>query len=394
MADPARPSTRPRTARAWQESTDAFLTFALPRGSLVQYATLTGTWTPERYMVTEPLDIPDFDGLKKAVAALEVPWRKAELEQVITPLHIKVHRWPKPKPAVRRDPALPLPWPPVPPTPEHPPFGSLTGYLNHTPEARQAIRRAWKHKPPHQIDSPLLAPPMGANPSLVGTAFDYAFRALLRAITPEEQLTASMNAARYAVLSINREQVLEAVDEAEAQLQTFDSQVTFSLEHAQAAVILASYEVVGRTGRFTDLAGVVPPGAAQDVLNLIQVVPTEAFRCQQQVMLNPSFHAAGRVGGADADVLIDQRLIDLKATKNLTLKAAYLQQLTGYLVLERLKGIPGTKQKIQSFGLYYARHGVLQEFQVADLFESSDLQELVYWFDRAWPHVAPRGHVV
>ncbi|WP_189059390.1 hypothetical protein [Deinococcus daejeonensis] len=270
--------------------------------------------------------------------------------------------------------------------PASPAFGSLTAYLRGTPEARQAIRAALGVRT-HPAPAPLRAAPQGANPGLVGTAFDYAFRFLLEGLNPGLTAVKGALIARAAALVLDCERTLAAVDEAETTLQEVAGGQPFEARHAHAAVVLASFEVVARTGRFAELVGVVPGAAREDVLGLVQAIPREAFRAERQLILNPRFAAAGRVGGADADVLLDDLLIEVKATRHLTLDGDYLQQLTGYLVLDRLGGTVGSQEPVRRLGVYYARHGVLQVLPVKDLYRPGLLPQLVSWFDESLPRL-------
>ena len=53
------------------------------------------------------------------------------------------------------------------------------------------------------------------------------------------------------------------------------------------------------------------------------------FTSQDVCLLNPIFGASSLVGGADADMLLDQCLIDIKTTKSLKFSREYLDQLVG-----------------------------------------------------------------
>lgn len=349
--------------------------FRLPHGSLVRYTAGSG-WTPEWHEVTHHLDMAVYQRLLQHVDSLPRPWTPRQLAEVVSSLGIRkvaVTRFPREEQRLlppQRTPAV---------------FGSLTAYLKGTPEARQAIRVALVPGLPWPPDRPLLCPPLGANPGLVGTAFDYALRFWVQGLQPEWQAWRPMLVARLAILSMNREEVISQVDRAEECLQEVAVGAEFAETHARAAVVLASYEVVARTGRFQDLAGVVSEEAWRDVLALIRAVPGEVFRAERQLILNPRFSAAGRFGGADADLVIDDLLIEVKATRHLRLQGSYLQQLTAYLVLDRLAGIVGSDLPIRRLGVYYARHGVLQTIPVRELFRPGFLPQLVTWFDESLP---------
>lgn len=351
---------------------------ALPQGSRVHLNPDGQTWTPDWLSVSDERDLLPYRALQMAIQVLEGPVTRAQVAQAVAAVGGELLCWsaqPKTRPTV-------LPAPLVGSGVAE--YGSLTGYLRGTPEARQAIRTALGTRL-QPLDSPLLAPPLGANPGLVGTAFDYAFRFLLEGLHPHLLAIKGGLIARLAALDLDRARTLTAIDAAEATLQEVASGLPFEARHAHAAVVLASYDVVARTGRFGELAGRVPREARQDVLALAQAVPQNQFHAQVQLILNPQFHAAGRVGGADADVMLDDLLLEVKATRQLHLDGTYLQQLTGYLVLDRLAGTVGSTTPIRRLGVYYARHGVLQVLPVKDLYRPGLLPQLVSWFDESLP---------
>lgn len=353
--------------------------FILPYGSRVTYHENPATWTPKWTSVTSERDLLPYRALMTAIKDLPRPLQAATLRAAAQAVEGRLNSW-TPAPAVP-----PTTLPPPLPRPSTPAFGSLTGYLRGTPVARQAIRTALNPWPQPET-SPLLCPPLGANPGLVGTAFDYALRFLVQGLNPHLNPVRGPLAARLAALDLDRDRTLAAVDAAEATLSEVASGVPFALPHARAAVVLASYEVVARTGLFQELAGVVAAEASQDVLNLAQAVPVELFRAERQLLLNPQFRAARRFGGADADLLLDDLLIEVKATKHLRLDGTYLQQLTGYLVLDRLAGTVGSESPIHRLGVYFARHGVMQVIPVRDAYRPEMLPQLVPWFHDRLPH--------
>lgn len=70
--------------------------------------------------------------------------------------------------------------------------------------------------------------------------------------------------------------------------------------------------------------------------------------------LNPTFAGSNDVGGADADLIVDGCLIDIKATITPKLAADHLYQLAGYLLLDYDDAL-----HITSVGIYMARQGML-----------------------------------
>ncbi len=70
--------------------------------------------------------------------------------------------------------------------------------------------------------------------------------------------------------------------------------------------------------------------------------------------LNPEFAGSNDVGSADADLIVDGCLIELKASKQQTVNPMWIRQLAGYLLLDY-----ENQHKIESIGIYMARHGML-----------------------------------
>ena len=98
----------------------------------------------------------------------------------------------------------------------------------------------------------------------------------------------------------------------------------------------------------------------RDVVQLLDLAPCAELGHASLLWLNPTFGIQSlRVGGADADIISGDRLIDIKTTKKPAPKEDLLQ-LVSYLLLataerRRLAAFPDVRQ----IGVYYARHGYL-----------------------------------
>ena len=80
------------------------------------------------------------------------------------------------------------------------------------------------------------------------------------------------------------------------------------------------------------------------------------------------------MGGADADLILGDTLIDIKTTKFLKLKQDMWSQVVGYYLLDMING---NGYDIKNLGIYFSRHGVLQTFSVDDL---GDVGDFMDWF--------------
>ena len=113
-----------------------------------------------------------------------------------------------------------------------------------------------------------------------------------------------------------------------------------------------------------------------DLANLLETAKKiNAFTRRQKCALNPTFGIASHmVGGADADFILGDTLVDIKTTKFLKLKQDMWSQVVGYYLLDRING---NEYKIKNVGIYFSRHGVLKTFPVDAL---GDVGDFVDWF--------------
>ena len=80
-------------------------------------------------------------------------------------------------------------------------------------------------------------------------------------------------------------------------------------------------------------------------------------------ILNPTFDGSPDVGGADADLIVDGALIDIKTTKNQRIDAYFIRELLGYTLLDY-----SDRYHIDSIGLYMSRQGILFKWSLDEVF--------------------------
>jgi hypothetical protein len=97
---------------------------------------------------------------------------------------------------------------------------------------------------------------------------------------------------------------------------------------------------------------------------------TKAFVAQHSCLLgsacvaNPDFALSGRLGGADADLILDGCLIDIKTTKSPTMSREWAYQLLGYLLADT-----DNAHRITQIGFYVSRVPALVRWPVVDLID-------------------------
>lgn len=227
------------------------------------------------------------------------------------------------------------------------------------------------------------APPRTRNYALVGTAFDYLLRLYVEGINPLPNIKKDVSwvADRAPEILIQRGQkgvakdvsrIVQLAKRHRYQFLTHKClnktliEMIFDEELYKDVILLAQIDQVYRGRNLPIDWQCINDFDLEDLNNLVQAIPASIFQARRNYLLNPTFGKASRlVLGADADLIIDEMIIDIKTTKYLELKDEYIAQLLGYLLLSEI-----AKESIPSFpviyelGIYYSRHSYLFKFPV------------------------------
>ena len=259
------------------------------------------------------------------------------------------------------------------------------------------------------VKKEILAPPLTKNYGRVGTAFDYLLRFYLKYLNPQtithrwvaelslERLKKIVNMKKSKLTKDQRivlplwkdwytkgkEELTLAKERYTQFLET--GQVTDGL--IKSTIYLAKLDSIYRAGYIKKNFEYVDKNDIKDLKNLISLINQEEFKPNNNCILNPTFgNASIMVGGADADLVIDEMLIDIKTTKIFQMKREYYDQLIGYYTLYRIDGIdsmPGDNE-IKKLGVYFSRHGYLHLYNIEDIIDENKFPEFIEWFkDRA-----------
>lgn len=103
-----------------------------------------------------------------------------------------------------------------------------------------------------------------------------------------------------------------------------------------------------------ELLALVEPAWVNDLRQMSNLFLTRSQHLfDKPFILNPTFAGSGFVGGADADLIVDGCLIDLKSSKRASLDPVDLRQLVGYILLDF-----DDEHAIRSVAIYKARYGL------------------------------------
>lgn len=297
---------------------------------------------------------------------------------------------------------------------------SLTLFLN-LPDVKEKFKQEFQ-MPEFDYRGEILAPPVSKNFMLVGTAFDYLLRFHIRYLNQkfspyheiiESEWVAEQALKRLRYLYLSDSITISGIEENDsgkplhadkvmllrkvadvifrAKLYADDYVRTgiISDDLYECALILANLDEVVRSSTINNDFFLYDKKDIVDLKHLYSVVNDDFFKAKYYCILNPSFGMASRlVGGADADLIIDDTLIDIKTTKNLAFTRKYFNQLMGYYVLFKMRNctIDGLEHKpwVKNLGVYYSRFGYLFTFPIKPIISSKALIEFQKWFrDRA-----------
>jgi hypothetical protein len=275
---------------------------------------------------------------------------------------------------------------------------SLTKFVKR-PDVRHRLRQFPKPRLASDVD--VLFPPQSPRCSLVGTAFDYLLRFYIQRHNPKAKTRPWVAEAGLSAL-LDRVPLLYDVDSgklsaddgtwirgkkmlerASAAHQRYLASGSVTNVLLESVIGLAQLDVVHRAGFVDPNLGIAHRADVLDLRRLISAIDLERFRTAKTCFLNPSFGMGSQlIGGADADLILDGMLIDVKVTKNLALKREYVDQLLGYLLMNEAWGVNDLKlrPRITKLAIYFARHAYLHVIDVEDVVPRDRLPSLVAWF--------------
>ncbi len=301
---------------------------------------------------------------------------------------------------------------------------SLTSFLK-LPDVRERFRSEFPI-PGVRIKGEILAPPVSRRRTLIGTAFDYLLRFYVHRLNRYEVLQPPNRrwVAEGALEYLDWIVIVDVVGK-DGRRTLMGEEVEDLADRARAALreAKALYRSYVRTGELTDelIASTVrlahlesfyrsdlrvigdPDDVSEedieDLRRLIAVAQANEhlFRASRACLLNPTFgRASEMIGGADADIIVDGTLVEIKTTTVPKVDRNWVYQLVGYYILSRVCGIDGlhyTKALrirklrepwITRLGVYFARFGHMETWDVDEIVNRERFPEFVRWFcDRA-----------
>lgn len=299
---------------------------------------------------------------------------------------------------------------------------SLTSLLN-LPDVREKFKDNFP-KPLFTVHKPIVAPALTHHPQWVGTVFDYLFRFQLERLNRQVVLKNHWVAQKSLLIldqarrdSRNKALIRlhvtaeDIVSRAMLAQEKFLQTGTFSDGVVKLAVRLAQLDTIYRArwieieaentayikAKYDELNDPVEKAVVTDLCGLLANVDWSAFKANKRCILNPTFGEASEfVGGADADMLIDDTLIELKTTKSLEFARPTFNQLIGYYLLYKVGGITVGKRRISNLrigqiGMYSSRYAHLHRVSIKEVVNGRTLPPFLKWFKMRAAVAFPTG---
>lgn len=259
-------------------------------------------------------------------------------------------------------------------------------------------------RPRLRLNAKLLVPARARNLPLMGTAFDYLFRfslarrfpfaasrqwvaeSALRLVNELDNNDLVMLGHDYPgdyrpALQIKR-RMAAIVADARARVASFVAGARLSDALIVSAINLAHCDIYYRVGRLDERFGKPMRAQVSELRRLIQIVDWRRISASRVCLLNPHFGDGSRfVGGADADALLDDLLLDVKTTGTLKIRTEDWRQLLAYAALNTHFPIGGGKRRrrIRRIGFYFSRHGYLVSWLLSDVVDSERFAKFAEW---------------
>jgi len=280
---------------------------------------------------------------------------------------------------------------------------SLTSFLKNR-DVKERFRQEFE-MPKMRAERELIAPPLSNRYSLVGTAFDYLMRFYLKRLNPDavtSQWVAELvlaaplspllqdviiNGKNGKIVRFRETELTKKarwiIEQAKADYAEYLSSGQITDQLIESVLRLAQLDPIFRAGVIDEDLGNVYEEDVDDLRKLISLVEPQFFKASRLCLLNPTFGEASRlVGGADADLVIDDAIIDIKTTKNLRLERDHFNQLIGYFVLHEIAGVGSLipKPAITKVGIYFSRFGYLHTIDLGGVIHPETFPDFVEWF--------------
>ena len=236
---------------------------------------------------------------------------------------------------------------------------------------------------PKLAGAPLLAPPGPGNPTLLASAFAHLLRFELARRRPHARLrawTAEEAPARLREMAPDlagtAESILrDAKESHDHYVRAAEPHPEFRASMAAHALRLGRLDAAVRAGYVDARMAEADPEDVADLLAMLAAVPWDALGGAGPVELPALLD-----GGVEADLLVDGRLLLVRAAKAARVDPQDARRLVVLLVLARAaRARDPSAPEVREVGVYLARHGHLWSVPVAPLVAHEAFPQAEAW---------------
>ena len=281
------------------------------------------------------------------------------------------------------------------------------------PEVRDLIDNN-TNMPKYKIETKMKAEPLTKNFPLVGSAFDYFIRFYLKRrnlqtvsdpiwnaeivcnTMADSKLIISPNHAlidapdrfmfKRGIPRENEKEIkylIKHLVSAQNSYHEYLNTGVISEETLKSCFLLARIET-SMNGKIDSNFDKIEQKDIEDLRNLTNVLSPDSFSYAERCVIKPSLKATFLPKITEADLIIDDTIIDVKVTKTPRLTREIFRQVAAYFILYNYDGATNfalnrdiSNFSINKMGVYFARHGILYKFNAKDVFLPSAPKNLV-----------------
>lgn len=262
---------------------------------------------------------------------------------------------------------------------------SLTKFLDDK-EVKEKFKETFK-MPKLSFSKEIKLQPGTKNYTVMGIAFDYLLRLYISRLNNiSNDNTFIAETVVHQLKGNQKTDCMVTIKMIKKEVDKYFSIKGLNEELLILLLQISHYDVVYRTGRIDylpDDIGKVDPFDIIDLKRLYSLLQDDMWKCKEKCLLNPVFgNASLLVSGADADLILDDMLIDIKVTTKVGMNREFFNQLMGYYFLNKIAEIEGSSYSntINKLGIYSARYGELISFDVNEVIEQYEVREFCHWF--------------
>lgn len=261
---------------------------------------------------------------------------------------------------------------------------SMTFLLKKDPTIRSALSQ-WFTKP-RLVPPPAILVPRGSSaPAEIGTAFDYLLRFFLNRNVADTR--SSLWVAESATIFVSgerRKHLMSILTHARAVESEYIATGNVTDELMAVCVDLARADLILRIGRTEFLGTPVLEESVRELWDLFNLLDPGQWQADRPCILNPTFgEASSAVGGADADLIWNGHLIEVKTSSRPGFQLRDFQQIVCYYLLHRIAGVGSgmTGGGVNGIGFYLSRAGVRVTWRIEELIGLAQLEEATEWMN-------------